>query len=225
MYAFIYRSYRSVINRPPEKEGIDYYINKFINQASAYRTLDELYTLIRNGSAFELKDRASRGGLKSIIDSCSNDWEISLPTPIDFTCITPLIVDIASNANYRNGFTILGNGTDGVIQPFFISTIDSSLTLPNRPTFTYGQVHSYIKSVYNAPTTAVSGLSRPPEKEGFLLYVNEFQIKLSNGTYKYNSLNDLGVVINASRKTELGIRILNGGFVATVDTCGKIWSY
>ncbi len=225
IHEFIYDSYRTIVNRSPEKEGLEFYINSFITNKSTYRTLSELYSLINTNAAPELSDRASRGGLKSITDTCDKIWDTSTPLPAPTRCTSTLITDGASNANYRNGFIVLGNGVDQTILPFFVSTINPSLALPNRPTFTYGQVHSYIKSVYNAPTTSTSGLSRPPEKDGFLYYVNEFQIKLSDGTYKYNSLTDLGVKMNELRTDELNTRNLNGGFVATVDTCGKIWSY
>ena len=225
MHEFIYDSYRTILNRSPEKEGLEFYINAFIANKSTYRTLSELYSLINTNTAPELSDRVSRGGLKSITDTCDKIWDTSTPLPEPTRCTSTLITDSVSNSNYRNGFIVLGNGTDQIIQPFFVSTINPSLALPNRPEFTYGQVHSYIKSIYNAPTTATSGLSRPPDKDGFLLYVNDFQIKLSNGTYKYITLNDLGVAMNTARTTELNTRNQNGGFVATVDTCGKIWSY
>ena len=225
MHEFIYDSYRTIINRSPEKEGLEFYINAFITNKSTYRTLSELYGFMNDLAAPELSDRAARGGLKSITDTCDKIWDTSTPLPAPTRCTNTLITDSVSNATYRNGFIVVGNGVDQIIQPFFVSTINPSLTLPNRPEFTYDQVHSYIKSIYNAPTTATSGLSRPPEKDGFVYYVSEFQIKLLNGTYKYTTLNDLGVAMNAVRTTELNTRNQNGGFVATVDTCGKIWSY
>lgn len=216
MHSFIYSAYRSILNRSPEKGGVEYYINLFVNRKSEFRILSELYKNIQDNAIVELNDRSAKGGLKSITDSCGSNWDTSSPLPAPTTCVSSNITDSSTNAIYRNGFITYGNGVDTIIEPYYISTINSSLALPDRSNFTYGQVHEYIRSKYS------STLSRVPEKTGFVYWVNDFQLKLSNGTFKYPDLASLGVAIDASASTELSTRTNNGGFIAVVDTCGNV---
>lgn len=140
---------------------------------------------------------------------------------VSVAACTP-VTSSTSLARFKQGVIVYGNGFRQEGLNLFRSSTSSAynLKLPNKPSFSYGQVQDSIASFYSGT------LGRPVEDGGLVGWTNEF-----NSRTDLRTLSDLNSQILATYNAdpplgsgEATIVRTRGGRSRIEDSCGNIWT-
>jgi hypothetical protein len=221
----IYNKFIATLGIPPTSTQVAYYIDLFLKANNNYKLLDELDTFIDTNNQITLQQNNANGGVGTFNDICLQPWFTTNPVPSTQSCSfngqnffgSVIIPDTTKNYRYFPGFVIFGNKTDNAVNDFavpsnyYVETITDNILLPNRPSFTYAQVHDTIVTTY------IQELGILPPTTALDSYVSSF----NSSSSPYTSLTSLANAIKTNLSSQKATWLTYGGAYGQVDSCGN----
>lgn len=226
LHRYVYNKFFSLTGYPIERNQLYQITKSFLSgNVSGYYLLEELDVLIASYANGFNQIAANAGGIRSFVDDCGNPWSTSPPTVNISQCTynnvgyttSVILQDTIKNCNFTPGYIIFGNKTDNSFDnfaaPYFYyrSTINRNLTMPNRPTFTYGQVHDTIVSAF------IDTLNVLPDIDE----IDTFTFVFNRNDFGYSTLAEMRSTIISLRQPTANIYTTYGGAYGQVDVCGN----
>lgn len=226
IHRYIYNKFFGFTGYPIERNLIAQIIKNFLSgNNSSYVLLDDLDPLIQAYATQFNQTASNAGGIRSFVDLCNNPWLSTSPVPSitqcsynDLNYSTSIILnDAAKNCTFTPGYIVFVNKTDNVFDDFaapyfyYRNTINRNLPLPNRTSFTYGQVHDTIVSAF------ASVLKILPSTEE----LDTFTFVFNRNDFGYSTLAEMRDTIISLRQSIANTYATYGGAYGQVDVCGN----